>query len=454
LAAELSEKDDWRSRYALEALGGMGTGAAPAIPEIVPLLASEDFNVSSAAIEALAATGDRERALPALRAYVPRNAFSWRRWQVVAAVRSFGPENADVLLGPLQDGLFEEWRGRRGGPCVGSIDAARDLGALGEAAAPAVPALLRALAPPSTIRDAAADALAKIGAPALDPLRDALLTSDVPEVRAGAVRALGKMADRGFDVLPSLRQALGDPDVVVRGTAAAAILHVVPSDGAAADVFTAALAAAESAAQIEWLVALGPAQTVALPAVRRAQAGPVTWVRLQAFAAESRITGDPHALVGEVIALLDAGSCFAGDGLHLVHDAGADGAPLVAAIARAIDRDARVPDSATSVLVALGPAADGAVPVLTRVVERDGYSTEQACRALAAIGSAAAAAVPALTARLARTCRDPEIHLIRALGAIGPAAAPAAPQIRLRLASYDAATVDAAREALDRIESR
>jgi HEAT repeat protein len=93
--------------------------------------------------------------------------------------------------------------------------------ALVKIGAPAVPHLIQALGDwDSGVRAAACEALVKIGAPAVPHLIQALGDGD-RDVRVAACRALGEIGDG--QAVPHLIQALGDRDWYVRAAACRAL---------------------------------------------------------------------------------------------------------------------------------------------------------------------------------------------------------------------------------------
>ncbi len=72
------------------------------------------------------------------------------------------------------------------------------------------------------LQTAAADALGRIGQPAVPALADALLDPDAT-VRLQACRALAFMGAQAANAVPALQRALGDADIAVREQAALAL---------------------------------------------------------------------------------------------------------------------------------------------------------------------------------------------------------------------------------------
>ena len=106
-------------------------------------------------------------------------------------------------------------------------DAAAELGRWGSSAAPAVPALRRALQYPYShdARGAAARTLGAIGPDAAEAIPDLVraLQDDSWSIRSGATYALGAIGERAACAVPALAGRLWDSNVHVRMHAAGAI---------------------------------------------------------------------------------------------------------------------------------------------------------------------------------------------------------------------------------------
>jgi HEAT repeats len=83
-----------------------------------------------------------------------------------------------------------------------------------------------------TEQETAADALGRIGAPAVPALMQALQSSD-SDVRARAADVLGRMGSDARDAVPELIRLLDDPDERIRRIAARALGRIGPSAGEA-----------------------------------------------------------------------------------------------------------------------------------------------------------------------------------------------------------------------------
>jgi HEAT repeat protein len=192
--------------------------------------------------------------------------------------------------------------------------AARALGALGEAARAASPALFRALADSSeTVRHDAADSLSHVEMRPDDlrPLIAALGSRD-PYVRAFAEWTLGNMEATAGEAVPALAALVDDPETGV--VVSAALARIGPAARAAVPALVAALRSEDSGRR--WRAArtlgrIGPGAGEAVPALVAALRDPNEGVRRHAARALGRIapatgpaaaalqraTGDPDRAV-------------------------------------------------------------------------------------------------------------------------------------------------------------
>ena len=213
-------------RYqAVKAIGKAPDVTPATIAQISRLLKHEQPGVRQHAFFALEELGAKARpAVPMLLSIIGnKKADPDDRYLACTSLTSIGPDVADTLP-VLVDALDDTCGGVRGG----AVDALGDMGA---AAKPAVPALLRIAATDRgasaivTVGRKARRALARIGAPAVPSLVNALGHCDVRYRRAAAA-ALNSMTESApaaaREAIAPLLKALEDPDDVVRAHAAIA----------------------------------------------------------------------------------------------------------------------------------------------------------------------------------------------------------------------------------------
>jgi HEAT repeat protein len=357
--------------------------------------------------------------------------------------------------------------------------AAEGLGRLGQAAAPAIPALLNsAVDVDATVREAALNALNAIdpawpknaGACKAFPDLVAALKSWCPEVSGAAFKLLSTI---GQPVVPNLAGALLNQEDTIEKVYVMRVLARIGSDAASAvSGLTRALSSQFLQARIaaaEALANIGPPAGVAVPALVVGLA-------------------DPHADARQAMA-----ACLA--------RVGAAAEPAVPALLPLLaDREYRVRKTAAETLEQIGPKA---VPALIEVIqtrdvqrlkvwiesmiqvsqwytppkpdlvvieplkvlrnrswaayeimeERESLEAAQeaALRILGKFGPAAKAAVPTVTRALADPNPAIKLAAIKTLGQIGPAAKAAAPAVARALTDPNPSIKLAAVQALGQI---
>jgi len=207
---------------AAEALGGLGRGAAQAVPALIVALADLDAGVRWHAAVALAAIGPPSVA-PLVRVLTGEPAA--RRAGAAFALGRMDREAADALR-PLTGALGDPDAAVR-------ENAAEALGRLGPEASAAVPAVVHLFSDPDPyVQGKAADAAAGIGPGAIPALVGALGERD-PNVRWCAAIALGRLGAAAREAVPALTRALADGDVNVRWCATVALGAIGPAAAAA-----------------------------------------------------------------------------------------------------------------------------------------------------------------------------------------------------------------------------
>jgi uncharacterized protein (TIGR02996 family) len=229
--------DVYRHLGALRTLRAIGPRAADAAPEVMPFLRAETYGEEDEATQTLAAFGTALLAhLPALVALLREPSHLRAHARVARLMAGLAALGAD-LLEPLREALRVAAVPNDGNNWHTSsrqrtrLHAARGLGELGAAAAPAVPELLPLLSDADAeVRRAAAEALGKGRSPlAADGLRAALRDKD-EKVRVRAAEALGLIGEAS--AAGELTAALRDASARVRREAATALGKVRARDEA------------------------------------------------------------------------------------------------------------------------------------------------------------------------------------------------------------------------------
>ena len=226
--------------WAARALGIYGIVARPAVPELVEMLFDEDLPTGDRTlpIEALARIGTAHpEVMPALlqllqyqgidSSKVTAAQASVFRELAIEALAYIGPD-ADLAAPLLVRAVRtpqETQEVRR--------KAVVALGAIGSRAALAIPALVETLEfdSSSALRLAAAEALGKIGTPAL-PLLTRYLQHRDPQIRALVVQSMVGMGRQARAAQPQLVNALADSAVDVRIAACEALAAITAAPAA------------------------------------------------------------------------------------------------------------------------------------------------------------------------------------------------------------------------------
>jgi len=412
LLENLGHGDAVVTREVADALGAIG---ATAKPKIVEALAWKESRQRSTAALALAAMGKTAAdTAPALLAQLEQETDSAVRISLLTALPRIGAEPA-AFVPKLIDGLKDDTEANRHAAINGLLSARtaqkqivtaltallRDpnpvlseraayvLGRLGEASAPAVPAMVELALKQTPPAPSYLEALVQIGEPAIAPMLASVekaapstltrehwavqclaqmggvaavpvarsLTHQSANVRLLAVRALAELGPDAESSAAALMERLDDADLRVRGTALVA------------------------------LAAVGTPIKTLQPRLETAFKDNAPAIRGAAVEAALRLGNE--------------GKVFQ---------------PAVAAALK--DKDPLVRQAA---LGALGPDSADAVPSLIEML-RDAVMRPGAIDALGRIGPAAKPAAAALGEIVAGKARDERLHALQALAKIGPAA--------------------------------
>jgi HEAT repeat protein len=298
---------DWqravqRTRRLVRALQQRGDERA--VPVLVGLLKHRDGPIQEAAGDALVALGDPEglrataKLVRAQAAWRPGVRAVWRlgspaqRYEQLAALcdtlsssRKGERDRGEFLLGVIEEearrnGAALQWDRRWGetlarhaqGPSWALV--LRALARIGPAAAEAVAVLVRLLRHVRPdLREAAAEALFRIGRPALPALTAALASED-DFLRRGALLGLGLFRTDTAAILPALLPLLHDPIAEVRMACAQTLGTLGAPAGAAVPALAETLRDGRAAVRqtAAWALGrMGPAAGAAAEALREAQ---------------------------------------------------------------------------------------------------------------------------------------------------------------------------------------
>jgi HEAT repeat protein len=260
LIGALQDKEIANRALAAAALAELGADAAPALDGLLALLMGPDAEPRKQAAIALGRIGSAARvAVPVL----------------LEAKETLGDvaDKALTKIGPLEVTDVPALTGRLdNAKDIYRVLAAKGLGALGETAAPACPALVKHLTDPNKdVRAAVIKALIAIGPKAEDkalgPLCKALADDAELQNRLLVLQGLPKVAATKQDVIAkALAKGLSDADVTMRVKAATALGEMGPRAKEGAQALGKAVDDKEEAVAKASLEALGKLGSEAYPA--------------------------------------------------------------------------------------------------------------------------------------------------------------------------------------------
>ncbi len=238
LRAALKSATDEFAREIMRTLGRIGPDAAAAAPELIEILNGKDNKLRLAAANALGNVRATD-AIPVLEKLVQAEDTEEGADLALAAAGGLvlieGPkgEHLPLVLPRLIAGLDNKSRLIR-------REAATVIGAVGPAAAAAIPALVRGLQDPDP--GVCIDSLRALTSVAsgkqttrLVPQVMTLLSSKIPYVRYTACYALGSFGATATEAVPLLEGNLRDPDTHLQVTSAWALVRIRPNNRAVAE---------------------------------------------------------------------------------------------------------------------------------------------------------------------------------------------------------------------------
>jgi len=301
--------------------------------------------------------------------------------------------------------------------------------ALAAIGAPAVEPLLKVLADPERSEDAE-QALGRIGKEAIAGLTTALKDGN-SLVRKGAAGALARAGKAAAPAVPALASLLKDPEGEVVAAAIAALGKVGPDAAAAVPALVEALktgSAQHRVAIADTLGMIGPAASAAIPALVERLADTKEAAATRAAIATALGKLGPDSVAPLVTMLKSENEEVRWNVALALANLGEAAVPgLVAALA---DTNAMVRRYAAFALAKIGPKAKDAVPALVEAIkDKEPTVRRNAADALGRIGPAAKDAVPALIRALEDKEHSVKLAAVNALGLLGEEAASACPTL-------------------------
>ncbi len=295
---------------------------------------------------------------------------------------------------------------------------------LGPKAKPAIAALKQLLKDPDLGQDAA-QALGAIGEAALPAVQDAARDAS-PEVQQHAARALQEMGGQGSEAIPQQLQALKDSDPRVRLGAAQALSEIARGRADAVPGLTAALNDSNQGVRRAAAAALGnvgPPAATAVPLLRKILKQGDHDDQLTAAMALGGIGPDAEPALPDIAAMIPAlSSDYAFEAQMITESLARMGPaawPTLAGLLKAETSEFRM--CAASSLLKIGPAGRELVPALVEALkDQDEFVPNFCTQALGSIGPGARLAVPAVIGQLQKNEGNVRSHAIGALMQIAP----------------------------------
>lgn len=391
----------------LWALQAIGPDAGPAVPNLVELLQDKDRAAATRAAQALAAIDPKQEAAVPVLVEALQSAEDDTKGQVLTALAQIGPRARPAV--PTLMKLLPEPRyryqvchvlGRIGPDAVEAVPALRALlrakdnhapaaalQAIGPAAGPAVPELLKMLERDRT-RYLAAVTLSKIGGDAKQAVPLLVKQLADPDQRLAACAALGHVAHLDPDsALPAILKLATDPDVDCRSQAVSSL--GMTKSAQAVPALIKALEDPEPGVRADAAQALGQlgaAAAPAVPALQTALKAKELELRRQALSTLGTIGPAAAPALPEIIAALDDKDLlrFAVSSLG---NLGATAAPAVPRLTELLD-DPDIRFDVVHALGVIGPAAKSALAKLkqleTSVPPQEQRSIREAIRKIEA----------------------------------------------------------------------
>lgn len=315
LLKALDHKDGDVRFYGVWAVGWIGPEAKEAAGKVVALLADPHDGVRRKAAYALGriAPQSSQAIAELFKAMTDKNGDV--RLAAAEALVGFGPPVLPTLRTRLAKDQPEEMR-------RGCLELCAKLG---PGAKDAVPEVRQAFLESTGLRQAAGQALSKIGKDALPVLREGL-KSDRAELRLEAVQALGRM---GAEAGPELVDALGNANAEVRRAAAQALAPMRIADKMVVLGLAHVLADEDQAtktAAMQGLINLGTASHWAVPKVLQALPDPA--LRDSALRVLSVARGEPKEVIPALTKMFTGEARLKSQILRAAQLYGSDGLPL------------------------------------------------------------------------------------------------------------------------------
>lgn len=409
-------------RHAAQALGEMGTEAAPAGPALLDALSDPDRGVRAAASHAVSQIVAPEEAASALIPLLDDKEHAVRA--AAASALEAVADHADAAVPKLAVRTEDKY------PAV-RVAAAQALDAIGPEAAEAAPALVRLLVEASMESAIARASLVQIGEPAVDPLMAALRS---PNRRAQWLAAQA-LSEIGEPAVKSLLEVAGSAESRGRPPALSALALMEPRPAEAETVVLDALRdgvpPARAAATLWYSHAEAPsaAMEAAVFETARSENPYVVRAALRALTEGREATVELLELLEEVAQSPEEPVRVAA--LRALAALREGAAPAMPTLLRALRDDSEnVRREAIRALRYIGPEAEETVPLLIELLRSDSaQERREAAEMLGVLSERPDEAVPTLAEATADGDANVRVAALNAVRQFGQEAAEAVPAV-------------------------
>jgi HEAT repeat protein len=422
LTGRLNSPDAAARLQAIDQLGAQGAKAAEAAPQLILLLQDADQAVRRHTVKALVAIRPGPKVMIPLFIKLMEDSDPSVHARVLDAITEAGEPAVPGLIEALKNDKVAYWA------CI-------VLRGMGPTAKAAVPALVAELKDPRPeIRREAALALGAIGEAAIPAIPEISAALGDEESRGAATFVMGELGKIPADAEQKIRANAKSDDKLLSTVSLWALARVHPEDNdlrrQATQRIVDCLKDQDPYVRVvaaRALAALPPAPEITLPILEKAL--------ISADAATVHHALDALAMLGapavpRLIDILEKHKDLRVAVAYTLGQMGPTAAPAATALAKlAADEDVNLATEAVLALAKMGPAAKIAVPTLCAALQKEGTNAHAIVLALGDIGPDAAVAEPLLLKAMASKDASLAVMAASALTQIQPRSAKAAAKV-------------------------
>jgi HEAT repeat protein len=404
---------------AIDQLAAQGDKAVEAAPQLTALLTDADQSVRRHTVKAIMAIRPGPKVMLPLFIKLMEDSDPGVHARVLEAITEAGEAAVPGLIESLKNDKVAFWA------CI----VLRDMGPVAKAAAPALAEKLKD--PRPAIRREAVLALGAIGEAAMPAVPQIVALLKDENAQGAATFVLGEIGKIPADAEPQIRANAKSDDKSLSTVSLWALARVHPEDKELRRQATERIAdnlkdkdPMVRVVAARALAALPPAPEITIPILEKAlkDADPTT----MRYALDALATIGAPA-VPKLVAVLEQQKELRVAVAYTLGQMGPDAAPAAPALAKLVaDEDLNLATEAVLALGKIGPAAKSAVPALCAALQKEGTNAHAIVLALGDIGPDAAAAEPLLLKAMEGKNKSLAVIAATALTEIQPRSAKAA----------------------------